>query len=365
MSIESGSISGRFLHVPRPLPPDIVDRFAAHAMPPMETLGDGTIQGWVTGRHTLDRNITSDTAFHGGFLRMRLSQAERKIPGELLIAECRMEELAHLQAQGVERISGSVRREIRRSVEDRLLPQAQPHIHSVQLVHDEPTSRMITTAVSDKQLDALQVHFAQAAGFALVPERPFLAAMLRCKVNVRDWAPTSFSPEREDEEVSHDPGLDFLTWLWFVAEAKGGQVEIPGLGAIAIMIEGPLLMVMEGAGSHEALVRKGEPMLSAETKGALLSGKKLRRAKLTLARGDQAWTCTMDAVSFVFRGLKLPEGEKLDIISKFQERMDLLRTFHDAFFGLFDIFVRVRTNGPLWHEELKQIHAWVANRRAR
>jgi hypothetical protein len=365
MSIESGSISGQFLHVPRPLPPNIVERFAAHAMPPLETLGDGTIQGWVTGRHTLDRNITDETAFHGGFLRMRLSQVERKIPGELLIAECRIEELAHLQAQGVEKVSGSVRREIRRSVEDRLLPQAQPHIHSVQLIHDESTSRMITTAINDKQLDALQVHFAQAAGFSMVPETPDLAAMLRCKVNVRDWTPTSFSPQREDEEVSHDPGLDFLTWLWFVAEAKGGQVKVEDLGEIGIMIEGPLLMVMEGAGSHEALVRKGEPMLSAETKGALLSGKKLRRAKLTLARGDQAWTCTMDAVSFVFRGLKIPQGEKLDPISKFQERMDLLRTFHDAFFGLFDGFVSARSNGPLWHEECKQIHAWVANRRTR
>lgn len=365
MSIESGSISGRFLHVPRALPPDIVERFAARAMPPLETLEDGTIEGWVTGRHTLDRNITDETAFHGGFLRMRLSQAERKIPNELLIAECRIEELAHLQAQGVEKVRGSVRREIRRSVEERLLPQAQPHIHSMQLVHDDSASRMITTAINDKQLDALQVHFTQAVGFSLVPETPDLAAMKRCQVNVRDWSPASFTPERDDEEVSHDPGLDFLTWLWFVAEAKSGLVKVEDMGQIGIMIEGPLLMVMEGAGSHEALVRKGEPMLSAETKGALLSGKKLRRAKLTLARGDQAWTCTMDAVSFVFRGLKLPEGEKLDIISKFQERMDLLRTFHDAFFGLFDIFVRVRTNGPLWHEECKQIHAWVANRRTR
>lgn len=365
MSIESGSISGRFFHVPQTMPQNAVERFASRAMPPLETLGDGVITGWTSGRHALDRVITDDNAFFGGYLRLALTQAERKVPEALLRAECRMEEQAHMQAHGVEKVGGATRREIRRSVEQRLIPHAQPQLRQIPFVLDSRYDRIVSGALSDKQVDALQVHFAQTVGFSLIPLTPDMASLKRMQVNVRDWRPTSFSPERDDEEVTHDPGLDFLTWLWFVAEARGGVVVVPNLGSVAIMIEGPLLLTCESAGSHETFVRKGEPMLSAETKSALMAGKKLRRAKLTLAMGDKTWTCTLDAVTLAFRGLTLPEGEKLDPISRFQSRMDDLATWHDALFGLFDHFVIERQHATNWDLIQTEMREWVKTRKAR
>lgn len=365
MSFENGSASFRIFYVPRPLPRDAIERFASHAAPPIDTLADGAIHGWVTGRHLLDRNITDETATYGGFLRLTLMQAERKIPESLLRAECKMEELAHMKAEGTDRVTGSVRREIRRSIEARLLPQMPPQLKGIPFVYDARNELLYCAALSDKQVDAFQIHFAQTIGFSLIPATPDMAAMKRQQSNVRDWDPSSYSPDRDDDEVSHDPGLDFLTWLWFVAEARGGQMKIGDLGDIAIMIEGPLMFVIEGSGAHEAVLRKGEPLLSSEAKASLLDGKKLRRAKVTLARGDQAWTFTFDAVPFVFRGLKLPEGEKLDAISKFQERMDLLDLFQRAFLGLYDRFVAERRDAKKWNASIKDIHAWVKERRTR
>ena len=373
MAFESGSASFRIFYVPRPLPRNAIERFAENAAPPIDTLADGAIHGWVTGRHLLDRNITDDTATYGGFLRLTLMQAERKIPESLLRAECKMEELAQMQAQGVDRLSGSARREIRRGIEERLLPKMPPQLKGIPFVYDARNELLYAGALSDKQVDAFQVHFAQTIGFSLIPATPEMAAMKRCQVNVRDWEPASFSPEREDAEVSHDPGLDFLTWLWFVAEARGGQLKIEDVGEIAVMIEGPLMFVIEGGGAHEAVLRKGEPLLSAEAKTSLLGGKKLRRAKITLANGDQAFTFTFDAVPFTFRGLKLPEGEtdakgeriKLDAISRFQSRMDLLDFFHRSFFGFFDRFVSERRETKKWNATMKEVHAWVTGRKTR
>lgn len=373
MAFESGSASFRIFYVPRPLPRNAMERFAEHAAPPIDTLSDGTIQGWVTGRHLLDRNITEDTGSFGGFLRLTLMQAERKIPESLLRAECKMEELARMQADGVDRLGGTARREIRRAIEARLLPQMPPQLKGIHFVYDARSELLFSSALSDKQVDALQVHFAQTLGFSLIPATPDMAAMKRGQVNVRDWEAASFSPEREDEEVSHDPGLDFLTWLWFVAEARGGQLKIEDVGEIAVMIEGPLMFVIEGVGAHEIVLRKGEPLLSAESKTALLGGKKLRRAKVTLANGDAAYSFTLDALPFSFRGLKLPEqntdakGEKikLDAISRFQERMDQLDFFQKAFFGFYDRFVSERRDAKKWAATLKEIHAWVAGRKTR
>ena len=364
MSFEHGSISMRAYFVPRALPRDVVARFASKAAPPLDTLGDAAIHGWVTGRHLLDRNITADTAFLGGFLRLALMQAERKIPEALLRAECRMEELARIQA-GEEKISPTVRREIRRSIEERLLPRMPPTLKGITFIHDAKTDMIYATAMSDKQVDAFQIYFAQTLGFSLIPATPDMIAMKRLQSNVRDWQPASFSPEREDGEVSHDPGLDFLTWLLFVAEARGGMMKIDGVGDIAVMVEGPITFVIEGSGAHEAVLRRGEPLLSAEAKTALLGGKKLRRAKVTLARGDQSWTCTLDAVTLAIRGLKLPEGEKLDPVSKFQERMSLLDHFMQALFGLFDRFVGERTDAKRWPAAQREIHQWVSGRKTR
>ena len=364
MSLESGSASFRMLYLPRDLPADVVERFARHAAPPIDTLGAGEINGWVTGRHLLDRNITAETAYHAGFLRLTLMQAERKIPEPLLRAECRMMELAQIQAEGLERLSQTARREIRQQVTERLLPTMPPTLRGISMIHDATARLLYTTALSDKQLDAFQIGFAQPMGFGGVPVLPETASLQRRHRSISDWSPASFSPDVEPEEVSHDPGLDFLTWLWFVSEARGGIVKLKDLGDWAVLIDGPLTFVMEGSGAHEMVVRRGEPRLSAEAKASLLSGKKLRRAKLTLARGDQAYACTFDGPSFVVRGLKLPEGEKLDAVSKFQERIQQIDLFKEAVLTLFDRFADERESKE-WNKALAEIHAWVKERKTR
>lgn len=365
MGFESGSISFRMLYLPREMPADAVERFAHHAAPPIDSLGDGEIHGWVTGRHLLDRKITKDNAFLAGYLRLSLMQAERKIPEPLLRAECRMEEIAHLQAEGVDRVSQTVRREIKKSVTERLLPKMPPTLKGLHLLYDAPARLLYTTALSDKQLDAFQVGLSQPLGFGGVPVLPETASLQRRKKSIKDWAPRSFAPDVEDEEVSHDPGLDFLTWLWFVSEGRGGMVKLDKLGDWAVMLEGPLTFVMEGAGAHEMVVRRGEPRVSAEAKAALLSGKKLRRAKLTLARGEQSWSCTFEGPTFTIRGLKLPDGEKLDANSKFQERMDLLGLFREALLTLFDRFCAERDDAKTWKATVSDLQSWISTRKTR
>jgi recombination associated protein RdgC len=352
------------LYLPREMPADAVERFARHAAPPIDSLGAGEIHGWVTGRHLLDRRITRDTAYHAGFLRLTLMQAERKIPEPLLRAECRMMELAHMQAEGTDAISLAHRREIRRQVTERLLPQMPPTLRGIHMLYD-PTARLLyTTALSDKQLDAFQIGFSQAVGFAAIPVLPETASLRRRNRSIKDWTPVSFSPETEPDAVSHDPGLDFLTWLWFASEARGGSLKLKEIGDWALLIDGPLTFVMEGAGAHEAVIRRGEPRLSAEAKAALLSGKKLRRAKLTLARGDESWTCIFDGPSFVIRSLRLPEIEKLDAVSRFQERLRHIDLFKEALLTLFDRFC-VERESKDWARTLIDIHQWVKTRKTR
>ena len=83
------------------MPKDALERFAAHAAPPLKSVGVESVHGWVGGRHMLDLPITEESAFYGGYLRLVLMKAERKVPTSLLRAECMLEEWAHKLGPGV------------------------------------------------------------------------------------------------------------------------------------------------------------------------------------------------------------------------------------------------------------------------
>jgi hypothetical protein len=340
MSFESGSIAVRMFYVGKGLPKDVVEKFAKHEAPPLKSIGTGAAQGWVGGRHLIDVPITEENAYYGGYLRVALVKAERKVPGSLLRAECMLEEVAYMRAEGKAYVDRKARSDIRKEVMGRLLPTMPPTLKGIPLVYDDREQVMYAGALSESQLDAFLISFKGTVGVNLIPVNAGTAAAKRRGINVADWRKTSFSAEVGDEEMEEAPGLDFLTWLWFASEARGGIFATKEYGELGVAIEGPLLFTRAGAGAHEISLRKGLPTVSAEAKTALLSGKKLRRAKVMLARGDEKWTCSFDAEMFVFRGVRLPEPkEMLDPASRFQERVMRLGDFRVLVFWLVGWFL--------------------------
>lgn len=365
MGFESGSVSFRFFHLPRPLPEDAVDRFAEHALRGIEHVGEEEVRGWVTGRHLLDRHITSGSALFGSYLRLCLTRAERKIPRALLQAECTVEELAQLAASGRDYLNRKEKREIKLQVIERLLPSMPPTLTGIPMIHDFTKPWLVAGALNEKQTEALAIHFRHTLGYEFAVEDASLLALIRKKVNVGEWRTVSFSPEIEDAYADEGPGQDFLTWLWFDTETRKGRFK-SSEGELDVMIEGPLTFVYEGQGAHETVLRKGEPVNSAEAKTCLLSGKKLKAAQITLAVDeDHIWRFAFDAESWAFRGVKLPDSDAPDAITRFQDRMVSIDSLRGMFSELYDAFVDVRKDAARWKAEQKRIFEWVRNRSER
>lgn len=362
MGFEKGSLSFRMFFASRDLGPEDVDTFAAQALPPLSTLAEEEIHGWVAGRHLLDRNITEENAFLGGYLRLTLTQARKKVPASLLQAECTVEEMAVMEAEEKAYLNQQARSEIKREVTERLLPDMPPQLKGIDFVFDKRSRMIYATATSEKQLDAFVLSLMQTAGCSAEPAEPETIAVKTEGIDVHDWGPVSFSDEMEDGMVDGSAGREFLMWLWYASEKRGGLANIPEVGEIAYMVEGPLTFVMEGKGAHEIVLKKGEPLLSAEARTALLSGKKLKKAKLQFVRGEEVWAFTLDADEFIFRGLKLPQTEAFDRVGKFQERMVFLEAFRQAFFHLFREFVKERNASREWKETRNAMRKWVAER---
>jgi len=364
VGFDSGSLTFRMYYPTGALPGDAVRRFASDAAPPLNMLGPGGMSGWVTGRHLLDREITEAKARIGGYLWLTLMKAERRIPPALLRAECMLAELARQQRDGGA-INRSARAEIRREVTDRLLPDMPPQLSGISFVLDAAGEWLYATALSSKASETLAAAFKKTTGADILEATPAAIALKRKQKNVRDMDPASFSPEVPDSEAEPSLGQDFLTWLWFVMETRGGSINAPGRGEFGFMIEGPLVFVAEGNGAHQAVLNKGTPLLSAEAKTALLSGKKLCAARLTMARENDKWSVYLDSETFGFRSLKFPKTAPAGLEGRFMERMSLLETFRDAFLAMFDAFVDERFNTATWRETCREMKKWVAGRQAR
>ncbi len=368
MGFESGGMTFRVYEIQGRLDEDAVSSFARHAAPPITTLHREPISGWVGPRHLLDREISPETCLAGNYLRVTLMKAERKIPESLLRAHCRLDEQAEIQARGVPFLNRATRREIKEAVVERLLPTMPPALTGIPALFDLIRGVAYVKAMSDPQQDAFVLAFRQATGLGITPYTPEVAALKLKAVNARDLDPVCFSPDPDVAVASPGLGLEFLTWLWFFCETEGGSLPTGAGGkgeGFGLILEGPLTFVVEGEGAHEAVLRKGMPQLSAEAKTALSSGKKLRRAKLTLARGEEQWAVTLDAADFSFRGLKLPRPEPTDPAGMLQERIRFLQLFLEVLFRLYERFLDQRRDAAAWTRTVAAMREWVSARTSR
>ncbi|MCX6983215.1 MAG: recombination-associated protein RdgC [Lentisphaerae bacterium] len=361
MSFERGNVSVTIFRIPESLPENAIELFAAKAAKKLDDIpGDDVSVGWTSGRNLLELNINEATAKLGGYIYLNLRIAQRKIPGGAFNAECRKQELDYMTMNKMEFVPGKVRREIKKDFKEKALMKIEPQISGIPFVIDTNAHLLYLGATSPRKIDTFLAYFHDT--FQIEPVQ-MCAGDMMSKL-FKDALPevkfAKFAPRQTESER----GRDFLTWLWYFSEEKNGHLNLENYGDSEIMIEGPLTFAQsdEAEGSRETVVRKGNPLRSAEAKTALDTGKKLKKAKFLIARGKEVWKGTFDVGSFTFSSLSLPEGEKLlDADSMFAERVNYLHVFHKGIQGYFAIFAITLASAD-WPQEQKLILEWSENR---
>ncbi len=364
MPFDSGTQSVTFCYMPKEFPKDAVERFAAKRAGNLNSVMDEPQIGWVSGRHLLENRIDDDTATCGGYLHLHLRTAVRKIPSALFKAECRIEELALMQANNSFAISRKQKKEIRETVTERLLKDMPPSLSGIPFVVDPNHQTLLLGAVSQRQIDSFLGFLYETVGFEPIPLFPETLIEHVFDKNIRDLNSLSFTsdPGKVDDEPAI--GRDFATWLWYFQEEEGGTFDVNGLGQFAIAIDGPLTFAAESSAAMESVVRKGMPTISAEAKAALRVGKKLTRAKYNITRGKETWTFTLDADSFALRSVKLPDGEELDPMSHFQERILFFNILRETFNTLFGKFLEQIEDTDRANALQDKVIAWAESLRS-
>lgn len=361
MGFDRGSISFRVCRLPQALPENVIEAFNADTICALEEVKDEAVTGWVSGRNLLERQLHEGNSLVGNYLYLCYCQAQRRIPSALLNAKIKMTELSRMAERQVSRLPKNERTKIREEVQDALLPSMPVSVSGIWFVVDRAAELLYVTATSDRQLETFAGAFAKTVGFEPIPLNPETVVEDLLKVDAQDIPEINFSNVLADANAAGTLGQNFLTWLWFWLDKNGGQLPPTREGDFGMMIDGPLTFISENTSAQEAVVRKGTPTMSPDASTALITGKKLRQAKLTLARANQTWTVTLDADTFTFRGMKLPEGETYDEVSYFGERMEFIYQFQKIFFELFRKYVKDVTNPQQFAKIQSEAKEWAAS----
>jgi len=363
MSFEKGTTALTIFRLPETLPENALELFAAAAACKYQDTGAEEAIGWVSGRHLLERRIDEETAIRGGHYYLNLRITQRKVPPALLNAECRMLELEYLTRNGGDYVPVNEKRAIKQRVEEKRLLQMPPQLTGIPFVVDRNTKCLYLGTASTKAVDTFLSAFYDT--FSISPVAVDFEDIMSREFGETPQSLPCVTFSKEFNEPDFIPGRDFLTWLWYFSEEHKGLISIEGGADFELRIEGPLTFALmdETRGAGETVVKKGVPQDSAEAKAALLVGKKLKKAKLNIYRGEHIWAGTMDTDNFAFSGLSLPDGEEMDIHSMFEERVNFLDLFRLALEGYFKTFVE-HLKSPDWKEEQEKIHKWVADRKS-
>lgn len=154
-------------------------------------------------------------------------------------------------------------------------------------------------------------------------------------------------------------GTEFVTWLWHRSELENPAIDLGG-EMCEIMFEKDLVLASE-AGQAVASTLKGEsPSLAPEAVAALMAGKKVKRAKLTLTMEHTVWTVSLNAETLDWGGLKIEVPPSLPFDEAVPIRLNALEEFQRIFTMLYSHYLDLRLDEEAWEKEEEAIREWVS-----
>ena len=162
-------------------------------------------------------------------------------------------------------------------------------------------------------------------------------------------------------------GQEFLTWLWWKSEERGGTIELSTMGDVTVVFEKHMLLEFGEGESSEKIICSGLQAELQEARTGLQMGKKLEQARIVIGHKNYEYSFTLAAALMEFRNVRLPkteatesdrgenpeevEGMILERIFLFEELIRLVNL-------IFLKFLQLRLSED-WRDELIKVRAWI------
>jgi hypothetical protein len=169
------------LHAPPPAKPDrsaMVDAIARHAFQEDDETGlhREEASGWVAIHDPMVTYFDTTDVFFQQYLLVGFRYDKRSVPAKLAWMERRQAERERRERDGLERLTLSIRREIKEEVTHRLMQKALPVPRLFECAWNLDTGVIYFTTRTGTVQDAFQTAFRQTFGLTPTPMIPYLTA---------------------------------------------------------------------------------------------------------------------------------------------------------------------------------------------
>ncbi|MEA2015043.1 MAG: recombination-associated protein RdgC [Thermodesulfobacteriota bacterium] len=346
MGLSKGTLTFTRYRVAGRLPdqfPDFIDRqIKLFAFREMSSAGEEESLGWTSLDNILDNDFEYANYSIANYIVSSLRIDRRTVPPALLKLRVLKAEKEFLEEKGLKKLYKGQREDIRETVKSGLLNRAHPVPSFYEICWSVSGEWLIFGSLSEKVNDEFKELFKRSFDLPL----------------------THFLPW-DSESIPADillPGREFLTWLWFKSEERGGSVMIPDRGDMKVIFLQKIVLESGEGEYSETVACKGFHADLEEGKSALRKGKKVTEARIKLGAGNDDFEFTFKADTFSFQALRLPvptDDEEEDRDGRILERIYLVEVAMKTMEQLFALFLEKRFS-PRWtSEELPHMKKWL------
>ncbi|MBN1545901.1 MAG: recombination-associated protein RdgC [Syntrophaceae bacterium] len=311
------------------------------------------IMGWTSSEDILDTGFSQSRHVKGDFLVFSLRVDRKAVPASLLKVETLAAEKQYLRETGKDRLYREQKQDIRDRIQLSLLEQSLAVPSFYDLCWSLSGQWLIFTSLSENAVLDFQEMFKESFGFIPAPRVP--------------WTHMDFSETENDSILTpikeETIGRDFLTWLWFKSEERGGFIDLPGRGDIEVVFLRRLVLESGDGINSETVTCHGANADLKEGKEALRQGKKIKEGRIRLRIDADAWEFTFKADTFGFQSLKLPETVELtdekDLEGRILERIYLIERVINTMDNLFSLFIQIRRTAAWGNDEQPRMKKWM------
>ncbi len=347
MGVSKGTLTFTKYRVEGPLPdnfPDFIDKqIKLFAFRDLTAAEKEKSMGWTSFDNILDTDFEYANYSIADYIVASLRIDRRSVPPALLKLRVLEAEKEFREEKHLKKLFKGQREDIRETVKSGLLHRAHPVPAFYEMCWSVSGEWLIFGSLSEKVNDDFKEFFKRSFNRTISQFMP--------------WNPDSIP-----KELSL-PGREFLTWLWFKSENRGGSILIPGRGDVeAIFLQRIVLESGEGEYS-ETVACRGLHADLEEGKSALRKGKKVTEARIQLGVENNQFEFTFKADTFCFQSLKLPvpaDETEEDRDGRILERVYLIELVMKTMEQLFTLFLETRLSPQWTSEELPQMKKWLA-----
>jgi len=157
-------------------------------------------------------------------------------------------------------------------------------------------------------------------------------------------------------------GREFLVWLWFRSETKGGVFSLGESGSAELWFDGRVVLQPDEGDRDEKVICLGDISRSKEARFALAEFKTVTEAKVRLRIGDNEWSFVLDSTWLNFRSFKTPkvvQDTEQDPDGLFYEKFYLIGQALSAMDAVFASFISLRFSTGWEETELPALLEWI------